>query len=173
MAGESALLKRLQTAASLLDDEALASLANKGLLRRAKNDLRSHPPTLIEPTEITVQFQVEDCTVELAESIAQSRCTCPAAGTCRHILSAILFLKEMPVAVAQAEVPAPTAAGDEVLAVTDEELRKWAGTALVAGRRWQSPMASMPHSKTATFWSFDSRPGTFIAGGFRVHASPA
>ncbi len=86
MAGESALLKRMQIAASLLDDEALASLANKGLLRRAKNDLQTHAPTVIEPVEDVVRFQVEDCTVELAEIIAHSRCSCPAGGACRHIL---------------------------------------------------------------------------------------
>ena len=100
MAGESALLKRVQRL-PMLDDEALASLANKGLLRRARNDLQSHPPTLIEPIGDAVQFQVEDCTVELAEIIS-SRCSCPAAGTCRHILAAILFLKDMLVADAPA-----------------------------------------------------------------------
>ena len=102
MAGESPLLDRVHRAAALLDDEALASLANKGLLRRAKNDLQTHPPTLIEPAEDGVQFRVEDCTVELAEIMAQSRCTCPAGGTCRHILAAILFLRDTPVVDAPA-----------------------------------------------------------------------
>jgi hypothetical protein len=121
----------VQRAAALLDDEALASLANKGLLRRAKNDLQTRPPALIEPTEDLVQVQVEDCTVGLAEIMAQSRCTCPAAATCRHILTAILFLREMPVVDATAGGTAASATGDEVLAVTDETLRKWAGTAIV------------------------------------------
>jgi hypothetical protein len=131
MAGESSLLNRVQRAASLLDDEALASLANKGLLRRAKNDLQTHPPTLIEPTENAVQFRVEDCTVELAEIMAQSRCTCPAGGTCRHILAALLFLRDSPVVDAPANQASSKSTGDEVLAVTDEALRKWAGQALV------------------------------------------
>jgi len=131
MAGESPLLTRVKAAASLLDDEALAALASKGLVRRARNDLQSNPPKLIEPIEDKVRLQVEECTVELAEITTQSRCTCPAAGACRHIVTAILFLRETSASALPSSQAKTSTAQDEVLAVTDEALQKWAGKALV------------------------------------------
>jgi hypothetical protein len=131
MVGESPLLTRMRAAVSLLDDDALATLANKGLVRRAHSDLRANPPKLIEPIEDKVCVQVEECTVELAEITTQSRCTCPAMGVCRHIVTAILFLRETRPLDESASPVKPEAAADEVLAVTDEALQKWAGKALV------------------------------------------
>ena len=81
--------------------------------------------------------------VELALPPAQSRCNCPASGICRHILAALIFVKESvtesadvadgdsrsglePVATAIA-----ASAVDEVLALDDEAIAKWAGKALV------------------------------------------
>ncbi|MGO9471135.1 MAG: SWIM zinc finger family protein [Isosphaeraceae bacterium] len=131
MAGESLLLTRVIQAASLLDDLALAALASKGLVRRARNDLATSSPRLIEPVAEKVCVQVEDCTVELAEITTQSRCTCPTAGVCRHILTAILFLREKGACAAPAGQPAISTAADEVLAVTDEALQQWAGKAQI------------------------------------------
>jgi SWIM zinc finger len=113
----------------LLGDEALAALANKGLVRRARKDLETNPPKLTETGGDKVTIQVEDCTVELAEIPSQSKCTCPASGVCRHILSALLFLRE-------SQSPAALAApalfdSAELLSITDETLAKWAGKPLM------------------------------------------
>ncbi len=131
MAGEGSLLTRVRRAVSLLDDDALAALANKGLVRRARNDLQTNPPKLIEPIEDAVRLQVDECTVELAEITTQSRCTCPAPGACRHIVTAILFLRETRAIAEPGEPVKPGTIADEVLAVTDEVLQKWAGKALI------------------------------------------
>ena len=131
MAGESPVLTRVRAAVSLLDDEALAALASKGLVRRARNDLQSSPPKLIEPGDDKVRLQVEEYTVELAEIATQFGCTCPATGACRHIVTAILFLRETSAAAPPANQRTPSTAADEVLAVTDEALEKWAGKALI------------------------------------------
>src|ERR1700679_3804054 len=87
MAGESPVLTRVRAALSLLDDEALAALASKGLVRRARHDLQSSPPRLIEPSDDKVRLQVEEYAVELAEIATQFGCTCPATGACRHIVT--------------------------------------------------------------------------------------
>jgi hypothetical protein len=131
MAGESPVLTRVRAALSLLDDEALAALASKGLVRRARNDLQSSPPKLIEPSDDKVRLQVEEYTVELAEIATQFGCTCPATGACRHIVTAILFLRESSAAAPPANQRKPSTAADEMLAVTDEALEKWAGKALI------------------------------------------
>jgi SWIM zinc finger len=127
MAGESSRLERAQAAARLLDDEALAALANKGLLRRARKDVETAPPKLVQGSD--VRFQVEDATVTIAEMPTQSKCTCPASGICRHVLAAILVLRDS--AVAASLEAAPVVAGAEVLALTDEDLRNAGGAALL------------------------------------------
>jgi hypothetical protein len=125
MAGESPILTRVRAAAKLLDDDALAALANKGLVRRARKDLQAHPPKLSDAPADKVLLQVEDCIVDLAQVPSQSRCTCPATGMCRHILAALLFLRE-----SASEIALSAGAGfaaEEVLALTDDMLQAWAG----------------------------------------------
>jgi hypothetical protein len=135
---------QVQAAAASFDDEALAALANKGLVRRARKDLETIKPVLVGPHQEFLRFEVEGCTVDLAAAPAQSKCSCPATGVCRHILAAVMFLRgaapmrsaegelrnEDPSAVPQPAVRTPNS-GEEVLAVEDEALTKWAGKPLV------------------------------------------
>jgi hypothetical protein len=89
-----------------LDDETLAALANKGLLRRAQKDLEATKPELQEERADALVFSMpgEGCTVTLpATGPTKASCTCPADGCCRHILAAALFLR------AQAQQAAPEA----------------------------------------------------------------
>lgn len=89
-------LQKLVAIARTLDDEALASLANKGLVRRAQKDLESSRPALVSADADRVQFQIGDAIVEIVEPLGRSRCSCPAAGICRHILVALVFLRDDP-----------------------------------------------------------------------------
>ncbi|HEX4457149.1 MAG TPA: hypothetical protein VIA18_04225, partial [Polyangia bacterium] len=117
---------RIFAVARLLDDAALAALANKGLVRRARADLATTTPAIVGEVATGVQLRVESSLVELRERPADSRCDCPATGVCRHILTAWLFV------AGQAEpVAAAANAGAEILALDDEALRRWAGAALV------------------------------------------
>ncbi|HEV3116502.1 MAG TPA: SWIM zinc finger family protein, partial [Gemmataceae bacterium] len=100
MAGEDSLLAQIHTALLHFDDDALAALANKGLVRRARKDLETVTPLVVGPAEGCLRVQIDDCTIDLAVSPAQSKCTCPATGVCRHILAAILFVRDQ--AAAQA-----------------------------------------------------------------------
>jgi hypothetical protein len=134
MAGTSTLLERLRGVAAHLDDEALAALANKGLLRRAYKDLEAGPPTAVGPHEGYFRFQLADCAVDLAESPALSRCSCPASGVCRHILLVMLSLRQSTPEIRRADSGTSSAgatAAADMLAVDDQELQKWAGKALV------------------------------------------
>lgn len=130
MAGENPLLDKLRATAALLDDDALSGLANKGLVRRARKDLETTTPTLVGSHEGRLRFSVADALVELTEPPAQSRCTCPAGGICRHILIALLHLRESAPTVTDT-TQSVTSAADEALAVDDATLEKWAGKPLI------------------------------------------
>src|SRR5947209_4532970 len=95
MDGPGTFLARLHHALAAFDDDALAALANKGLVRRARKDLETSQPEIVESAdEDRLRLEVGDALVEIAMPVAQSRCGCPAGGICRHILAAVIFLKE-------------------------------------------------------------------------------
>jgi hypothetical protein len=132
-------LSRLYQVAAMLDDEALAALANRGLLRRAKKDLAKTTPQVEGADGERLRLIVEDQVVGLAVEPAASTCSCPSDKVCRHILAAWLHLAaETPPAGdgEQSETGAgaagePTDVLREVREVDDEALRKWAGTQLL------------------------------------------
>jgi len=139
-----ALLVRLRSALSAFDDDALAALSNKGLVRRARKDLETTRPRILESAEEAPRLSVEvgDAVAELTIPPGQSRCGCPASGICRHILAALIFVKETAYesqadvdgasAERTATAPSLTASDTEVLALDDEAIVRWAGKALVS-----------------------------------------
>lgn len=151
MAGHDSFLRTLRAVVRTLDDDALAALANKGLLRRAQKDLEADRPTIAAALPDRVTLQVAEATVEVPELPSKSKCSCPATGICRHVLTALLHLRDDPEFAkfdgpAQGELfesaevtptrsvsdgaPSTTQTPAVVLAnVTDEELQKWAGKA--------------------------------------------
>lgn len=134
-----------------LDDDALAALANKGLLRRAKKDLEGATPSIEAVEDGLVKVAVGDVVVQLPGHPAGSACTCPAAGVCRHVLAALLYVRDDPQLTASessaqpgldgaADSPqqigepagSPLPSPAEVFANLDEKaLQKWAGKTLL------------------------------------------
>ena len=82
------LLADLRTQLARYDDEALAALGNRGLLRRAYKDLETHAAeieTRADAGAEIVQVRVVGQTVRFdARGPAQAHCGCPAAGVCQH-----------------------------------------------------------------------------------------
>lgn len=149
MAGTHPFLTKLRSVLKTLDDDALAALANKGLVRRAQKDLEGARPQIVSVEDGKVRLQLTDAAVDVLELVAKSTCTCPATGVCRHILGSLIYLRDDPeLAAADALVQKtlelggddePTAVAEsaqppspaEVFAnLGDEELQKWAGKAL-------------------------------------------
>ena len=97
---------RFAATLAAFDDDTLAALANKGLVRRARKDLEKAPPEVIAADGQSVSVSVEGCTVQMIHPAGKSTCTC-ASGVCRHILAAIIFVRESASVVAS---PATTRA---------------------------------------------------------------
>lgn len=133
MVGTSSFLKRLKQVLHAIDDEALVSLANRGLLRRAQKDLETATPTILTVEAEQVRVQLVDAIVEVPELPIRSTCSCPAAGVCRHILAALLYLRDT-VEVLEPEFP------EQGQPVVSGELT--ADTAPESAAEWSSPEAT-------------------------------
>lgn len=121
----------LSRALQAFGDQALATLANPGLLRRAQRDLESGKIALEAIEGGTARISVDGQVVELgAAGPGAASCDCPAAGVCRHRIGAVLFLRDFD-AGSQAEAAPPQAPPADpqqiVAAISLEEARRFAG----------------------------------------------
>jgi hypothetical protein len=113
----------LRAALAVFDDDALAGLANKGLLRRAGKAVETGKAEIVAEDGEAARVSVEGETVEItAKGPAAARCSCPARTVCQHILAAVLLLRGE--AASDAPAADPLA---EALALDPALLRKWAG----------------------------------------------
>ncbi len=76
-----------------VDDDYLIGLSNKGIVKRAYKDKGEVAARIGEPGE-TVSVEIGEETVTVCFPLGESKCTCPSRSICRHIVQAILVLKE-------------------------------------------------------------------------------
>ncbi len=131
MAGESPELGVLARQLAVLDDDALAALANKGLVRRAHKDVQRSAPRHIGSEGDQLTFDVEGQVVRLGAVPTAARCDCGASAVCRHVLTVLLYLRDkLPPADVDSTTQTDVDPVGEIMAVTPEALEKWAGKAL-------------------------------------------
>ncbi len=108
----SQFLRRLQSLLQRFDEDALAALANRGLLRRAHKDLEKLAPCISEESATELLVSVGEHRVRFdARGPAHAQCSCPASAICQHILAAVIALQRMTPAAEVAT--APVGAGSE------------------------------------------------------------
>lgn len=127
----TSVLEEVRAVVSRFDADAWASLAGGGLLRQAEKDLQTTPVALVADGDV-LDLRVGPRLVTLTPAgPAQARCSCPAPGVCRHIITGCLWLAARP------EPAGSPASGDalhqELMALSAPELTRFAG---VAGYRW-------------------------------------
>ena len=82
-------------AAAALDDSILEAAASRGLVRRAARDAASGKSEITGEDEAGVTLKVDGETVVLtATGLKAATCTCPATNLCRHVLTAIITLRD-------------------------------------------------------------------------------
>lgn len=80
-----------------VDDDYLIGLSNKGTLKRAYKDLEQENPVLTrqgEEAQIAAQVALKEETCVLRVPLGESSCSCPSQSICRHIITAILWMKK-------------------------------------------------------------------------------
>lgn len=116
------------------DDAALAALASAGLMKRALKDRETETAEIVTLTEVLAQVIVEGFTVTIPpKGPAAARCTCPAPGICRHIVHAIMVLRDAPKGSSleyQTRAEPPQNARDALVALTDADVATFAGAVL-------------------------------------------
>ena len=76
-----------------VDDEYLIGLSNKGIVKRAYKD-KEEVPASIGAMEEDASVTVGEESVTVRFPLGESKCSCPSRSMCRHIVQAILVLKE-------------------------------------------------------------------------------
>ena len=145
------------------DEAALIGLASKGLVRRARRDVEQNLADIVEEDGGTAVIQADGEEVHIdAKGPAAARCSCPAAGMCRHILAAVLVVQasggDTPEAPSQAEADDAPATGEpvtddpadaadplaEIRDLSETQIAKWAGKAALRAAREMLADAAAP-----------------------------
>ena len=128
---------RLRRLLASFDEAGLVALANVGLVRRARKDLEAGGVSH-EETDAAVIVRGPDWTVTMPpEGPTRAADSTRATGVTRQILAATIYLRDKwaadaPAAEAPPAVePAGESAADALLALTVEDLQKWAGKTVV------------------------------------------
>ena len=76
-----------------IDDDYLVGLSNKGIVKRAYKDKEEVAAQIGEVGE-EASVKVGEETVTVRFPLGESKCTCPSRSMCRHVVQAILVLRE-------------------------------------------------------------------------------
>ncbi len=76
-----------------IDDDYLIGLSNKGIVKRAYKD-KEEVAAQIEEMGEEASVKVGGETVTVRFPLGESKCTCPSRSMCRHVVQAILVLRE-------------------------------------------------------------------------------
>ncbi len=76
-----------------IDDDYLVGISNKGIVKRAYKDKEESAAEIVGMEE-EAQVKVGEETVTVRFPLGESKCTCPSRSICRHVVQAILTLKE-------------------------------------------------------------------------------
>ena len=76
-----------------VDDDYLIGISNKGIVKRAYKDKEAAEAEIVSVGE-EAQVKVGEETVAVRFPLGESKCTCPSRSICRHVVHAILILRE-------------------------------------------------------------------------------
>ncbi|MDE6005331.1 MAG: hypothetical protein K2G88_08105 [Oscillospiraceae bacterium] len=83
----------LQEALALADESYLIGMSNKGIYKRACKDLE-HAEIFVNYQENFAEVNINGEVCNIKNPLWESSCSCPSRTVCRHLISAILFLRE-------------------------------------------------------------------------------
>jgi len=111
------------------DDGALAAAASKGVVIRAGKDVAAGKVRIESQDLAEARLVVDGKTVTIsAKGLEAARCSCPAAGSCRHIVAAVIALRASRTAEdVEASSPPLKESATEIAQLPFEALAAYAG----------------------------------------------
>lgn len=85
-------MSELRRLLACTDDDYLIGISNKGIVKRAYKDLEGATP-LVNWEEESASVSLGEETCRICVPLGESSCSCPSRSICRHVVSAILWLK--------------------------------------------------------------------------------
>ena len=96
MDSKNSIINEIKSFLPFINEEFIVSISNKGIYKRSIKDLekaRENISLAVKDTGL-IEVKIEDAVVELNVNIQNSKCTCPSSSICKHIVMALLYLKE-------------------------------------------------------------------------------
>lgn len=126
----------LQQALADADENYFIGISNKGIYKRACKDLEEADISVsMQDDQAEIQISGETCLIK--NPLWESTCSCPSRSVCRHLISAMLWLKEHADSDTEAEEPdfpeeeipdgLPEMLRQELSHVSTAQIRKAAG----------------------------------------------
>ena len=96
MDSKNSVINEIKPFLPFINEEFIVSISNKGIYKRSIKDLEKARENILLSVKDTgiIEVKIEEVVVELNVNIQKSRCTCPASSICKHIVMALLYLKE-------------------------------------------------------------------------------
>ena len=130
----------LQQALAEADENYFIGISNKGIYKRACKDLENADVS-VKNQEDTAEIQISGETCIIKNPLWESSCSCPSRSVCRHLISAMLWLKnhihseeeeEEPEFFEESPQQLPDLLKQELSAVTSIQIRKSIGSQMKA-----------------------------------------
>ncbi|MDT7782236.1 MAG: hypothetical protein QOF58_655, partial [Pseudonocardiales bacterium] len=122
-----------------LTPDALAALANRGLVKRATKELDAGAVPALDTSDGTVQAKFPDgttATLPPNTTLDAAQCSCGAAGVCRHRIAVVLAYQRTQESSAPTELWSPgTVTDDDLTTLMGERTLRRAHRVLQAGYR--------------------------------------
>ena len=120
------------------DDGYLEGLSNRGTVKRAYKDLEQEQPEVVWDEETgEAQAAFGDTVCHIRAPLGESTCSCPSRSVCRHIVAAILYLRQG--LIAEEYPPSQASAGE-----TSEAAAPAGETSAAAAPVAEAPAAEVP-----------------------------
>lgn len=96
MDSKNSIINEIKPFLPFINEEFIVSISNKGIYKRSIKDLEKAREGILLSVkgEGIIEVKIEDVVVELNVNVQNSKCTCPSSSICKHIVMALLYLKE-------------------------------------------------------------------------------
>lgn len=96
MDSKNSIINEIKPFLPFINEEFIVSISNKGIYKRSIKDLEKARENILLTVKNAgiIEVKIEDVIVELNVNVQNSKCTCPSSSICKHIVMALLYLKE-------------------------------------------------------------------------------